>query len=148
MSFNGIVSVRVTNAERVGERLRGVGGARRSAAIGAINLGAYAIHAWIVNDMNQPKSGVTTFKGVGSHTASAPGESPARDSGELVRKLRVVPAKTVDTDPTAMVISAAEYAAALEFGTERIAPRPYMRPAYAANIEKIRAAVKLALRGK
>jgi hypothetical protein len=59
------------------------------------------------------------------HVASAPGEPPNRDTGELQSKL-----ENVETGPlTAEVRSNAEYAATLEFGSSNVAARPYMRPA-------------------
>lgn len=64
----------------------------------------------------------------GSHVASAPGEPPASDTGALVRSIRV--------DHKALkanVIVAAQYAALLEFGTQFIAPRPFVRPTVAKS---------------
>lgn len=148
MSFKGVVSVQVKGIESVAKLVAAATEKRRKAAVDELNKGAFAIHAWIVADMNKPKSGNVSARGIGTHTASAPGESPARDSGELVRKLRVDLANVQESDPTAQVISAADYAAALEFGTERVAARPYMRPGFAANIQRIRARVKAALGGK
>lgn len=59
------------------------------------------------------------------HVPSAPGEAPNRDTGYLQSRL-----SNVETGPvSAEVRSEAEYAAALEFGTSRMAARPYMRPA-------------------
>jgi HK97 gp10 family phage protein len=65
------------------------------------------------------------------HVPSRPGEPPNRDTGELQSKI-----KNVETGPlTAEVRSEAEYAAALEFGTSRMAARPYMRPARDKELE-------------
>lgn len=65
------------------------------------------------------------------HVASSPGEAPNRDTGNLQSKLESVP-----TGPlTAEVRSEAEYAAPLEFGTSRMAARPYMRPARDKELE-------------
>lgn len=59
------------------------------------------------------------------HRASAPGEAPAIDTGHLVNSFF-----TKKLGRLVRIIGVnAEYAAALEFGTERIAPRPYLRPA-------------------
>lgn len=65
------------------------------------------------------------------HVPSAPGEPPNRDTGELQSKL-----KNVETGPlTAEVRSEAGYASALEFGTSKVAARPYMRPARDKELE-------------
>lgn len=58
------------------------------------------------------------------HRASAPGEAPATDYGNLVRNIR---ATFEDDNLTGIVNSGAEYSKALEFGTRRMEPRPFMR---------------------
>lgn len=59
------------------------------------------------------------------HIASLPGEAPNRDSGVLQAHI-----EAVQTGPlSAEVSSNAPYASALEFGTSKMAERPYMRPA-------------------
>lgn len=60
------------------------------------------------------------------HQASAPGEAPASDTGTLVNRI------TTDFEENNLVgrVSArTEYASFLEFGTQRMEPRPFMRPA-------------------
>ncbi len=69
----------------------------------------------------------------GNHQASAPGESPANDLGNLARGIKVV--KEADF---VLVVSTAEYSAALEFGTKNIAPRPFLGPSLQENKEKIK----------
>ncbi len=59
------------------------------------------------------------------HVPSAPGESPNRDSGALQAGLKVV-----RTGPlTAEVRAETPYSAPLEFGTSKVAARPFLRPA-------------------
>jgi len=60
------------------------------------------------------------------HRASAPGESPASDTGNLVSKIKVKQ-KTKDR---VWVESNADYSAYLEYGTSKMQPRPYMLPAF------------------
>jgi HK97 gp10 family phage protein len=59
------------------------------------------------------------------HIASAPGESPAVDTGFLINSIQT----DVKSDTETVVTIAAEYAEALEFGTENMAARPFVRPA-------------------
>lgn len=67
------------------------------------------------------------------HVPSAPGEPPNRDTGGLQAHLKVA-----RTGPlTAEVRSEAEYAAPLEFGTSKMAARPYMRPSRDAKAPEI-----------
>lgn len=75
-----------------------------------------------------------------THRASAPGEAPATDVGQLARSI------TYETDPANNVVvircavGLAPYAMALEYGTVdgRIEPRPFMRPAIAKMRPKIK----------
>lgn len=59
------------------------------------------------------------------HKPSAPGEPPHRDTGNLQANI-----ETSQPAPlTARVTSSAKHAAAMEFGTSKVAARPYLRPA-------------------
>ena len=67
---------------------------------------------------------------------SAPGEPPARVTGEL---LDSVAYEVLETEKglSVTVGTAAPYALALEYGTRRMAPRPFLRPAFAEMEEEI-----------
>ena len=74
-----------------------------------------------------------------THTASAPGQPPMTDTGRLVNSIEF----DKIGDLTATVGSKLAYAAYLEYGTSRIAARPFFRPAieeirpkYMARLEK------------
>lgn len=70
-----------------------------------------------------------------SGRASAPGEPPATDTGYLVENISF----KIDSDGLgADIESAAEYSAALEFGTMQMDARPFMQPAVEANRDKIK----------
>jgi HK97 gp10 family phage protein len=59
------------------------------------------------------------------HVPSNPGEPPKNDTGVLADNI-----ETIQTEPLrAEVNSNAPYSSHLEYGTSRIAPRPFMRPA-------------------
>lgn len=61
-----------------------------------------------------------------THRASAPGESPANDLGFLKDQIFAEPGP----DPfTVSLVARAPYAVHLEYGTTRILPRPFLRPA-------------------
>lgn len=62
-----------------------------------------------------------------NHIASAPGESPAKDTGFLINSLNAEHNGLIST-----VGTNAEYAMHLEFGTVRIEPRPFLDPAFEA----------------
>ena len=77
------------------------------------------------------------------HQASAPGEAPATDTGRL--------ANSIEFDQigplTATVGSSLLYALYLEYGTSRMAPRPYFRPAVEAVRPMFERALERALAG-
>jgi hypothetical protein len=86
---------------------------------------ADALKAEMVERMQEPKSG-RVYR---NHVASAPGEAPAVDSGNLsgqIQKRKMGPSKasvTINTD----------YGIALEYGSRRkksgrLAKRPFVRP--------------------
>lgn len=56
------------------------------------------------------------------HQASAPGEPPASDTGRLVQSARL---ELHPDQLMGQVQWSTEYAASLEYGTARMAPRPY-----------------------
>lgn len=73
--------------------------------------------------LNRPGSG----RQYGKHQASAPGEPPARDLGNLVANTNADPAIREDgPDVVGRVVANSSYAEALHRGTERIAARPFM----------------------
>lgn len=79
--------------------------------------------------MNGPKSGVSYKRGKKSHRASAPGEAPANDTGNLQRTINIVAAKPSDRS-TAQVTCMSLYANYLENGTldGKLEARPFMTP--------------------
>ena len=83
------------------------------------------------------KSGVTyrKYNPRRVHTASAAGEAPASDTGYLVNNIFV----NIDADGFgASVESRADYSSFLEFGTTKMAARPFMQPALEENRPKIK----------
>jgi HK97 gp10 family phage protein len=66
----------------------------------------------------------------GSHQASAPGEPPANQSGELAKSISY---KVVNgaNGPEITISVDAKYGGMLELGTRFMEPRPFMRPAVA-----------------
>lgn len=84
--------------------------------------------------LNSPATGRVYIRRGVAHQASAPGEPPASDTGTLARSI------DVDLDPKKLrgIIKAqTNYAKALEFGTQTIAPRPFMRPALQKEKKKL-----------
>ena len=90
-----------------------------------------------------PKTGVTyrKYNPNRTHTASAPGEAPATDTGRLASSVDY----KRDGKLAATVGSLVVYAAMLEFGTGRIDPRPAWVPATETMRPKFRKRVEAAL---
>jgi hypothetical protein len=101
---------------------------------------AFSILLLARHAMMGPKHGKVYQKPGRVHQASAPGEAPAIDLGNLINSLNV----EIVSDLTARVTVGAEYGSPLEFGTVdgRVAPRPFLRPAAA----QVRAAFFRAIR--
>lgn len=87
------------------------------AAIGRfVAKGAGHIEGRLKASMTEPKSG----RLYGDHRASAPGESPAVDSGNLIGSIVQIFPSTLE----ALIGTPVEYAVYLETGTSRMAQRP------------------------
>ena len=71
------------------------------------------------------------------HRASAPGQAPASDTGNLVSKI-IVKQKTKNIT---QVESGADYSKYLEYGTSKMEPRPFLFPAFEKSRDKIVKAV-------
>lgn len=90
---------------------------------------AAEIAGTIILSFQEAKSGRVYIRDGRVHQASAPGESPAVDTEALINSVKV-------SRPTAGRVIRVEvsenvpYAAGLELGTSRIAPRPHMVPAF------------------
>lgn len=72
----------------------------------------------------------------GDHVASAPGNPPRIDSGDLEKAVRVM------KDPVMVGVPKSsgqgQKAVWMEFGTSDIEPRPFMKPAWERGIPKLR----------
>lgn len=93
-----------------------------------------------LNIMTGPKSG----RLYGTHQASAPGESPATDTGNLAGSIKAKPTGRMEAE----VRVTAEYAFELEFGGAHVAARPYMVPARNAVEPAFQVACRKVLEGK
>lgn len=72
-----------------------------------------------------PKTGrVYKRKGGKTHQASAPGEPPATDTGDLVKSI-----KRIINGPVAGVGTSMQHGKHLEFGTSKVKARPWLFPA-------------------
>lgn len=72
-----------------------------------------------------------------THTASAPNQPPASDTGFLVSQITMKVKTHANGSVEGSIISAAPYSKALEFGTTNMTERPFMQPALTKNKRKI-----------
>lgn len=83
------------------------------------------IDADIKERMQGPKSGALYPRPGKWHQASAPGEAPAVDYGFLANSMQMEFPRQL----LGVVYTNQDYAAPLEYGTGRVAARPFMTPA-------------------
>jgi hypothetical protein len=95
----------------------------RPAVSQVVRKTALGVEGDVKTEMRGPKSGRLYRRGGRTHQASAPGQAPAVDFGQLINSIQV---QNV-TDLTSTVGTNVEYAMALEMGSRRIAPRPVWR---------------------
>lgn len=80
----------------------------------------------LVSDiLNRPGTGRLYKRKTTEHRASAPGEPPAPDTGELRRRIEVEVVRGPN-EVRGIITANVEYAAALEMGTERMRARPFL----------------------
>ena len=105
----------------------------RNTAVSSINQGA---KSGVLYEKYNPRR---------THKASAAGEPPATDTGFLVNNIFL----NVDTDGLgASVESRADYSSFLEFGTSKMAARPFMQPALEENKPKIKRLARQMVKAK
>jgi HK97 gp10 family phage protein len=110
----------------------------RAGAMAGVANGAQLVHDEAVRTMmHDPKSG-RHYSG-NPNRSSAPGESPARQTGRLISMIET----RYEVPRLAAIVNAgASYAPGLEFGTEKMAPRPFMRPSLIKMRQQIEDAVR------
>lgn len=111
--------------------------ALQQAAFRAVTRGTEKVKTRMVERIqNPPKSGRIYRRNNVEHQASAPGESPASDTGRLAQSVTT----SYNSSKIAGYVNvSAKHAAPLEFGTPRIAPRPYARVSLAEEAPGIKA---------
>jgi HK97 gp10 family phage protein len=125
--------VKITNSGGPSRRLRGLAGEAMIRKVGsALFAGGQLIQ---VEAQLSITNGAVSGKG---HVPSRPGEPPKNDTGILANNIETVLVAPLKVE----VSSNAPYAAALEYGTSKMAERPYMRPAVAKKRKEAVALVR------
>ena len=125
------MTVRLNEAEIMARALQGVRHGIVACAEAVRNEAVSAV-------LSPPKTGrIYRRRGV-EHQASAPGEAPASDTGRLANSIRT---SYRENGLVGVVSASTAYAAYLEFGTVKMEPRPFMRPALARRRESFEATI-------
>ena len=138
------VTLELQGGDQLAAALRAYGAAAEKHVGDAVNATGLELRGDIVKAYQRgPASGVTyeKYNPRRTHTASAPGQAPATDTGRLASSVDF----KRDGPMSATVGSRVAYAAMLEFGTSRIAPRPAWVPATEAMRPKFRQRLEAAL---
>ena len=131
-----ISRVRLLGLARLERRARRISAARRRSTIDAVRGGAEQLRAAALRSMGPAGGG---------GRPSAPARPPARRSGRLAESIFV---QARSDGLRAEVGSALDYARHLEFGTRRMAARPWLLPAFLAVKDGIRRRILAAARSR
>lgn len=138
-----VIQVRLEGGEELARAMRGITDAMRQGVSEAVEETARNIETGVKMRMQQgQKTGRVYKRGGVLHQASAPGQSPAVDTGVLLGSIY----SEKETDMMWVAGSRLAYAAYLEFGTSRMAARPAWVPEareHAGNFKKMIEAVLL-----
>jgi HK97 gp10 family phage protein len=132
---------KISGPKGVADRLTRLAGQEKIALVGhALFVGGESIRAYAAHSITE---GAVSGK---NHVPSRPGEPPNEDTGHLRTNIDVT-----QTGPLRVeVASNAKYSAALEYGTSKMAARPFMNPAARAKrkevTENVRKAISAAIR--
>jgi HK97 gp10 family phage protein len=138
------VKLVIQGSEELLKALEGKKGLLNRAIARGVTKGAIIVQgAARMKILKGPRSGKGREykRGKKTHVASAPGEPPANDTGNLARSVAVVVAQP-GVLSTAYVNVGAPYGADLEFGTRNMEPRPFLQPSLDENAAKVGSVVQ------
>lgn len=139
------INVEFEGIENLQRELRKRGSAAETAVKAAVMGAAFMVQGEARTSIQRgPKTGRAYQKSkTVTHIASAPGEPPATDTGRLVSSILVSPE---DGGYAARVGTNVKYGKDLEYGTRKIAPRPWLFPAIKNNTRQILASISSTVR--
>lgn len=128
------VSLRFVLKESTQEKLERLPDKALEGLSKALVQGAFLLKARVQTLIrNSPRGGRVYRRGGKTHTASKPGDPPARDSSDLINRIF----HRVDDPQTVRVGSDMMYAGFLEEGTGKMEARPYLEPAIEQEKDRI-----------
>ena len=129
------ISIKVSGLEKALEVLRKAETELQEPIKDTLKGGAQLIRGEAIKSIQSGSKTGRTYKRYNptrTHRASAPGEAPASDTGNLVSNIMVQ-----EKADSIEVQSNAEYSKFLEYGTSKMEARPFLFPAYEMSREKI-----------
>jgi HK97 gp10 family phage protein len=105
----------------------------------AVMAGGFVLETAVKVSMSASSHSGRVYAG---HRASAPGETPAVDTGVLGNSINTQLVSSSDTSAFAEVGTGVEYGEFLEFGTSKMEARPFMRPGFDNNEQKIKDTIR------
>jgi hypothetical protein len=139
------VTLKLEGEAQLMEALRKLGADAQAEARKAVEATAIEARGDIVRGYQRgPASGAVyeKYSPRRTHQASAAGEAPATDTGRLASGTQY----RITGPLSAEVSNSVAYGAMLEWGTQRIAPRPLWRPTVIAAGPKFRARMETAIK--
>lgn len=132
---------------RLLRKLNALPAAAKQAIDDALLASAAELHQVVVNNVQRNSGSGRRYKrGQRTHVASAPGEYPNTDTGALVNSMRF----ERRGDLHWVWLAGIFYAKLLEFGTSRMAARPFARPSWKKveprSQKRVRSAVQTAIK--
>ena len=129
------INIKVSGLEKALEVLRKAETELQEPIKDTLKGGAQLIRGEAIKSIQSGSKTGRTYKRYNptrTHRASAPGEAPASDTGNLVSNIMVQ-----EKGDSIEVQSNAEYSKFLEYGTSKMEARPFLFPAYEMSREKI-----------
>jgi len=122
------LTVKIEGLDQIGNATKEVRAIVAKEIQGALKVSGERVRGEALKSILQGgKTGRIYNRGNVAHTASAPGEAPANDTGRLASSIVSIQ----DKDQVLIIAGtgSVKYATMLEFGTTNIKPRPFMLPA-------------------
>lgn len=136
------ININITRESRNAQYFRGLESRMKQAVQRSTNL----VRNEAINSIQRDRSIGETYEKYGprrTHIASAPGQPPNTDTGNLVRNIQP---EFEAGGMIGFVFSRAIYSRFLEFGTIKMSARPFLQPALESVRQKIRHIFAMATR--
>ena len=141
------IGIKIQGVDELFADLKRLGSVSEEAVVDTINDLAMDTHSNAVQGIQRgPASGRTYKRGTVTHRASAAGEYPMSDTGRLASNVEFTVASKAK--PQAEVGTNIMYGRWLEFGTSKMAARPWLLRSFLKAAEGVETELKAKLEGK